>query len=178
MSSDPKFFTEVQRQEEELKPWIQDSELHLALAKAWDRVWFLLFLSSSNLQVSTASLSFRIPDQFACMSLFYFKSLSTAHKNPNLGMWEMTYRQIKWLFLPQLHCVVLNRTVSQPFQKTLFCLHDNASSLPTMEIFIWFQETEAAQIKCYWVGKNLQHEKKPKPPKKKYLFHDYTRYSI
>lgn len=53
------------------------------------------------------------------MSLFYFKSLSTAQKNPNLGMWEMTYRQIKWLFLPQLHCMVLNRTVSQPLQKPL-----------------------------------------------------------
>lgn len=179
MSSDPKFCKKLQWREGELKLWIQDSELHLALAEAWDRVWVLLFLSSSNLQVSTTWPSFRIPDQFAHMSLFYSKSLCSAHKNPDLGMWEISYKQIKWLFPPQSQYVVLNRTVSQPLLKSLFCLNDDGSSLPTTEIFTWSQKIEAAYTKYYRIQKSLWHDKKTqpktKPPKKNHQFHDYTR---
>lgn len=168
MSLDPKFFIKFQWQEEELKPWIQDSELHLAVAKAWDRVWLLLFLSSTNLQVSPASQLFRIPDQFACVTLFYFRSLSTEHKNPNLGMWEMTYRQIKWLFLPQLHCVALNRTASTSSKISIFftwlCfIPSNYGNLHLIS-GDW-----SSTHKTLLSGKKPAAWKKPKLPKKKLI---------
>lgn len=177
MSSDPKFCIRLQWQGEELKLWIQDSELHLALAEAWDGIWVLLFLSSSNLQVSTTWPSVRIPE-FAHMSLFYSKSLCSAHKNPDLGMWEITYRQIKWLFPPQSQYVVLNRTVSQPLLKSVlfkwqWFIPSNYRNLHLIS------EDWSSTDKILLNGKSLWLEKKTKlktkPLKKKHQFHDYTR---